>query len=137
MSNSAGVSRKAGDAYPTGAPGPCSQCLEESELLIVLFFCGFVCIIFCYFMFLVVFVWFPSLVCVHGLKYFDFRKNIGSFLYYSCTRIWSKVKHAGSSQFDKIRTKVTIEKHGKDIQLNPTNLSVDLCSLTTQTRSTM
>ena len=34
MSISAGVSVKAKDAYPTGAPGPCSQLLVESELLI-------------------------------------------------------------------------------------------------------
>ena len=43
MSNSAGVSRKAEDAYPTDAPGPCSQFLAESELLI--YFCYFVCMI--------------------------------------------------------------------------------------------
>ena len=30
MSNSAGVSRKTENAYPTGAPGPCSQFLVES-----------------------------------------------------------------------------------------------------------
>ena len=34
MNNSAGVSRKADDAYSTGAPGPCSQFLVESELLV-------------------------------------------------------------------------------------------------------
>lgn len=43
MSNSAGISRKADDAYPTRAPGPCSQSLVESELFI--YFCYFVCII--------------------------------------------------------------------------------------------
>ena len=40
MSNSVDISRKADDAYPTGAPGPCSQFLMESELLI--YFCFFV-----------------------------------------------------------------------------------------------
>ena len=40
MSNSAGVSRKAEDTYTTGAPGPFSQFLVESELLIC--FCYFV-----------------------------------------------------------------------------------------------
>ena len=34
LSNSAGVSRKVEDAYPAGAPGPCSQFIVESELLI-------------------------------------------------------------------------------------------------------
>ena len=37
------VSRKAEDAYPTGAPGSCSQCLVESELFI--YFCYLVCMI--------------------------------------------------------------------------------------------
>ena len=37
------LTAKAEDAYPTGAPGPCSQFLVESEYLIC--FCYFVCII--------------------------------------------------------------------------------------------
>ena len=52
ISNSVGVSRKAEDDYLTGAPGPCSQILVESELHI--FFCYFVCI-------------FYVLCCVSGL----------------------------------------------------------------------
>ena len=40
MRNSAGVSSKADDAYPTGAPGPCSQFLVE-----FICFCCFVCVI--------------------------------------------------------------------------------------------
>ena len=40
MSDSAGVSRKAEDTYPTSTPGPCSQFLVASELLI--YFCYFV-----------------------------------------------------------------------------------------------
>ena len=55
MSNSAGVSKNAKDAYPTGATGPCSQFLVESELLIC----------FCYF----------------GLHYFDYYYNLGSIDY--------------------------------------------------------
>ena len=43
MSNSACVSRKAVESYPTGASGPCSQFLVKSESLI--YFCYFVCII--------------------------------------------------------------------------------------------
>ena len=43
MSNSAGVSGKAEDAYPTGAPGPCYQSFVKYELLI--YFCYFVGII--------------------------------------------------------------------------------------------
>ena len=43
MGNSAGVSRKAEEAYPAGAPGSCTQFLVESELLLC--FCYFVCII--------------------------------------------------------------------------------------------
>ena len=43
MSNSAGVSRKEEDAYPTGVPDSCSQFLVEYELFIC--FCYFVCII--------------------------------------------------------------------------------------------
>ena len=43
MSNSAGVSRKAEDAYHTVAPGQHSQFLVESELLI--YYCYFVCIV--------------------------------------------------------------------------------------------
>ena len=38
-----GVIRKAEVAYPTGAPGPCSRLLMETELLIC--FCYFVCMI--------------------------------------------------------------------------------------------
>ena len=41
MSNSECVSRKAEDAYPTDAPGTCSQFLVGSELLICFF--DFVC----------------------------------------------------------------------------------------------
>ena len=40
MRNSAGTSGQTADAYPTSAPGPCSQFLVESELLI--FYCCFV-----------------------------------------------------------------------------------------------
>ena len=56
-----GVSRKAEDVGPTGAPGPCSQLLEESKLLI--YFNYFVCIIIlCFLLFLSVFhVWSLSL----------------------------------------------------------------------------
>ena len=43
MSNSIGVSSKAEDAYPTDTPGPRSQVLVESELLI--YFCYIVCIV--------------------------------------------------------------------------------------------
>ena len=43
FNNLADVSRKAEDAYPTDAPGPCSEFLEEPELLI--YFCCFVCMI--------------------------------------------------------------------------------------------
>ena len=38
MSSSVSVSRKAEDAYPTDAPGPCSKFLVESKLLIY-FYC--------------------------------------------------------------------------------------------------
>ena len=38
MSNSAGVSRKEEDAYPTGTPGPRSQLLVESELFIYFYY---------------------------------------------------------------------------------------------------
>ena len=41
MSNWAGISRKAEDTYPTGAPGPCFRFLVRYELLI--YFCYFVC----------------------------------------------------------------------------------------------
>ena len=48
MSSWAGVSRKAEEAYPTSAPGPCSQFLVESELLIYFgFFVHFILIILC------------------------------------------------------------------------------------------
>ena len=43
MGNSVGVSRKAEDAYTTGAHDPCSQFLVEPELLS--YFCYFVCVI--------------------------------------------------------------------------------------------
>ena len=43
MSNSAGVSRTADAAYPTGVSGPCSQFLVESELFI--YNCCLICII--------------------------------------------------------------------------------------------
>ena len=43
MCNSASFSRKAEDAYSTGAPGPCSQFLVESDLLI--YFRYLVCMI--------------------------------------------------------------------------------------------
>ena len=65
-----GVSRKAEDIYCTGAPGPSSQILVESELLI--YFCYFVCIILvilCSF----VCVCFPCLVFVPGFHSFDYR----------------------------------------------------------------
>ena len=77
MSISAGVCKKAEDAYPTGTPGPCSQFLVESEL-ILLVLCMYY---FSYFMFFVVFGCFPCLVFVHGLPYFDFGKNLGSLDY--------------------------------------------------------
>ena len=47
MSDLPGIFRKAEDAYPTGAPGPCSQFLVESKLLI--YFCNFVYIILFFF----------------------------------------------------------------------------------------
>ena len=70
MSNSAGVSRKAEESYPTGASGPCSEFLMEFELLIsfvtlfVLFQLPYV---------LCCFVCFPCLVFVPRLYSFDFR----------------------------------------------------------------
>ena len=42
ISNSAGVSRIAEDAYPKSAPGECSKVMEESKLLIC--FCFFACV---------------------------------------------------------------------------------------------
>ena len=60
MSNSAGVSRKAVYTYPTGSPGPCSQFLVKSELLI--YFCYFVCIFSCFISFVVI-------VCVTVTNY--------------------------------------------------------------------
>ena len=50
MGNSAGVSRKANDSYPTGAPGPCSQCLVVSELLIFFFLFVHVTLVMSYFL---------------------------------------------------------------------------------------
>ena len=66
MSYSAGVSRKAEDAYPTCAPGSCSQFFVEPELLM---FCYFV-YYFGYFMFFIVCDCFPCLVFVPGLHFF-------------------------------------------------------------------
>ena len=71
MINSAGISTKAEDDYPTGAPGPCSQFLVGFELLICFFY--FVCIIF---------VTLCSLLCESvfhvwsGLYCFDFQDYI-------------------------------------------------------------
>ena len=56
MSNLAVVSRKAEDAYPTSASGPCSQFLVESELPV--YFSYFVC-------FILVILY--SLLCLSGL----------------------------------------------------------------------
>ena len=81
ISKSAGVSRKAEEACPTGAPGPCSQFLVESELLI--FFCYFVHVC-------IILVILCSLLCVsvfHVLSLFPdyiiliFRKNLDSLDY--------------------------------------------------------
>ena len=69
MNNSAGVSRKAEDAYPTGAAGPCSLFLVDSDLII--YFCNFVCIILvilCSLLYLSVFY-----VIVPGLHSFNFH----------------------------------------------------------------
>ena len=96
MWNLAGVSWKADDAYPTSAPGPCSQFLVklvESKLLIMYYF-G-------YFMFFVVCISFPCLAFVPGLHSFvipfgidsfDFWKNLGS-LDYSLTLSHWWLKH--------------------------------------------
>ena len=60
MSKSAGVSRKAEEAYLTGAPGPCYHFLVESKLLT--YFCYFVCIMSCSLLYVSVFnIWFLSL----------------------------------------------------------------------------
>ena len=68
MGTSAGVSRKAEVAYPTGAPGSCSRSLSgvrNAHLLLLL------CIYyFGYFMFFVVCVYFPCLVFVSELHSF-------------------------------------------------------------------
>ena len=65
-----GVSRKADDAYPTGAPGPCSKFLVESELLIC--FCYFVCMSLVTLLFFFVYVYYPCLVFIPGLHSFDY-----------------------------------------------------------------
>ena len=59
------VSRKAEDANPTDAPGPCSQFLLDSELLN--YFCDFVCITLV--MFFVVCVCSISCLC-HWITFF-------------------------------------------------------------------
>ena len=71
-----GVSSKAEDAYPTGAPGPCSQFWAESKLLI--YFCYLVCnILFIgYFMFFVMCICFPCLIFVPRLHPFNFHYNL-------------------------------------------------------------
>ena len=83
MNNSAGVSRKVEEDYPTCAPGPCFQFLVESELLIC--FCYFVCMIL---------VTLCSLLCMSVLHVWSLsldyilligRYNLGS-LDYSLTR---------------------------------------------------
>ena len=76
MSNSAGVSRKAEDAYRTGAPGPCSQFLVRVAHLLCMYN-------FSYFLIFVVYACFPCLVFVPGLHSFGCRFNLGS-LGYSC-----------------------------------------------------
>ena len=80
MSNSVGVFRTAEDTNPTGAPGPCSQFLVQSELVahLLLLLCMYY---FSYFMFYVVYVCCSCLVVVPGLHSFDFHKNLGSLDY--------------------------------------------------------
>ena len=65
--NSAGVSRKVVDDYPTSAQRPCSQFLVESELLIYFCFCMYILVI----LFFVVCVSFPCLVFV-WITFFKF-----------------------------------------------------------------
>ena len=62
MSNPVGVSRKAEDAYPIDALGPCSKILVEFELFI--YFCNFECTLyhFGHFMFFVVYDCFTYIV---------------------------------------------------------------------------
>ena len=73
-----GVSRKVEDAYPTGAPDPCSQFLVEPQLLIC--FCYFVCMILVTLCCLLC-ICFPCLVFVPGLHSFDYSINLGPFDY--------------------------------------------------------
>ena len=73
------VSKKAEDAYPNSAPGPCSQFLVESELLI--YFCYFVHVILVFFiMFFVVCVCFLCLVFVPGLIFFITARILVPFI---------------------------------------------------------
>ena len=82
--DSVGVSRKAENAYPTGAPDPCSHFLVESDLLICFYY--FVCMIF-----FVVYVSFPCLVFVPGSHSFVCRYNLGSFDYSYILLIYARI----------------------------------------------
>ena len=71
MSNSADVSTKAEDAYPTGAPCPCSQVVFTGVRVPHSCFCYFVCMIIFTLCSLLCNVCFPCLVFVPGLHSFD------------------------------------------------------------------